>query len=254
MLRVLIVEDEEPAVDMLRSMLKRIRPDIEVLAVTESIQETTAWLTNHQADLIFLDVHLADGDSFTIFENQKINTPIIFVTAFNQYALQAFKLNSIAYLVKPVQENELRESLDKYAELYAERNLNEEYNSLLHTIQKKELVYQKRFMVSSGEKIRVVPIEEVAYFMGEDKYLFLFTKEGRKYIIDSTLTKMEDKLDPDRFFRINRKFIISLDAINNMFAYSKSRVKIELDPPLPDDLEAIVSVDRSPHFKLWLNR
>lgn len=252
-MKVLIVEDEQLAADTLESMLLELNSEIEILDKIDSVKKAVKWLSENEADLLFLDIHLADGKSFSIFEKVDIKTPIIFTTAYDQYAIKAFKLNSIAYLLKPIDEEELEEALEKYESLKTSSS-GVDVASILRAIDQKEAAFQKRFMVTTGEKIRSILIEEVAYFMGEDKYLYLITKDNKKYIIDSTLTKLEQLLDPERFFRINRKFTISFDSIKEMVAYSKSRVKVELDPPAPYDLEAIVSVDRSGSFKKWLNR
>ncbi|MBX2842279.1 MAG: LytTR family DNA-binding domain-containing protein [Flammeovirgaceae bacterium] len=252
-MKVLIVEDEQLAADTLERMLLDLNSEIEILDKIDSVKKAVKWLSENEVDLLFLDIHLADGKSFSIFEKVDVKTPIIFTTAYDQYAIKAFKLNSIAYLLKPIDEEELEEALEKYENL-KETSQGVDVASILKAIDQKEASFQKRFMVTTGEKIRSILIEEVAYFMGEDKYLYLITKDNKKYIIDSTLTKLEYLLDPERFFRINRKFTISFDSIKEMVVYSKSRVKVELDPPAPYNLEAIVSVDRSGSFKKWLNR
>ncbi len=256
-MKVLIIEDEHLAAEELAEMLLEIRPDIKILDRLDSVKNAIRWLKSSKAkqlDLIFLDIHLADGNSFNIFEEIKVKTPIIFTTAYDQYAVQAFKINSVDYLLKPIDQDDLTESIEKFEEIYASNTAtsNIDFTSLIEAVQKKEVNYQKRFLVTIGEKIRSIPAEEVAYFMSEGKYLQMTTKTGRQYIIDFTLAKLEQVLKPDYFFRINRKFIINFDAIKNMINYSKSRVKIELDPPC--SVDAIVSVDRSGNFKKWLNR
>jgi DNA-binding LytR/AlgR family response regulator len=250
MLKVLIVEDEFPAAKRLIRLLEQVDPTIEVLDTLDSVERAVAWLKQHQADLIFLDIHLADGNSFSIFEQVTVKTPIIFATAYDKYAIQAFKLNSVDYLLKPIEREELAQSLAKYRDT-RQTQAPLDVEALLRAMQPQH-EYQKRFMVTAGDKIKSVPIEEVAYFFGQQKYVFLTTKDNRQYIVDFTLGKLEDMLDPQRFFRINRQFIISFDAIASMFAYSKSRVKIELDPP--GEIEAIVSIEKAPRFKEWLNR
>ncbi|MDW7694952.1 LytTR family DNA-binding domain-containing protein [Flammeovirgaceae bacterium SG7u.111] len=253
MLNVLIIEDEQLATEELKSMLIALRPDIKIVAIIRSIDEAIAWFQKNEADLIFMDIHLTDGNSFQIFEQVKINTPIIFTTAYDEYAIKAFKVNSIDYLLKPFGTSELATALAKFDEAKSTIK-NESLGAILKSVDQQGPIYQKRFMVTSGEAILSIPVEEVAYFMGDGKHLFLFSKDGKKYILDSTLTKLEEVTNPTRFFRINRKFIVNFSAINEMVAYSKSRVKLELTPPLPSKLEAIVSVDRSGDFKKWLNR
>ncbi|MEZ4830239.1 MAG: LytTR family DNA-binding domain-containing protein [Bacteroidia bacterium] len=251
MLKVLVIEDEHLAARRLIRLLKEIEPEIQILATLDSVKTSVEWLEGNQADLIFLDIHLADGNSFSIFDQIRVTTPVIFSTAYDQYAIRAFKVNSVDYLLKPIEKEELAQSIAKFKEARkpaADLNLTALAETLLG---KARPVYQKRFMVTTGEKIKSVPVEEVAYFFGQQKYVFLITRDNRRHIIDSTLSQLEETLDPAKFYRINRQFIIAYDAIVNMVAYSKSRVKVELDPP--SDIEAIVSIEKSKSFKDWLN-
>ncbi|GAB4406717.1 MAG: LytTR family DNA-binding domain-containing protein [Bacteroidia bacterium] len=249
-LHVLIVEDEELAAKRLIRLLEQVASEMRILATVDSVQSAVAWLSAQRADLIFLDIHLADGISFAIFEQVQVQTPVIFVTAYDQYALKAFRLYSIDYLLKPVEQEELQRAVDKFRSSRIPPQLD--MQQLLGALQAPRREYQKRFMVHSGDKIRSVPIEEVAYFFGQQKYVFLITRDNRRFIIDPTLTELESVLDPDQFFRINRQFFISYAAIQQMHAYSKSRVKIDLSPE--SDIEAIVSIEKTPRFKEWLNR
>lgn len=253
-MKVLIIEDERLASEELKEMLADIDSSIEVMDTIETVSGAIEWLKSSKAkkiDVIFMDIHLADGNSFSIFEEVKVKIPIIFTTAYDQYAIKAFKLNSIDYLLKPIDKDDLADSIEKYEDTKSV-NQNIDFSTLLDLVQKNETSYQKRFIVTTGERIKSILTEDVAYFMSEGKYLYLTTKEGKQFIVDFTLAKLEKVLQPDRFFRINRKFIINFDAIDNMVNYSKSRVKIELNPPCTTD--AIVSVDRSGDFKNWLNR
>ncbi|MEM7374294.1 MAG: LytTR family DNA-binding domain-containing protein [Bacteroidota bacterium] len=249
---VLIIEDEELAAKRLIRLLKELAPDMNVLTSIDTVTGAVQWLSNHQADLIFLDIHLADGDSFSIFDQIDVKIPIIFTTAYDQYAIRAFKLNSIDYLLKPIDKEELAFSIEKFRQ--AQSSQTSDFSELIASMKESrtQAEYQKRFMVTSGEKIKSIPIDEVAYFFGQQKYVFLITKDHRRHIVDFTLGKLEGLLDPNQFYRINRQFIISFNAIQNMFSYSKSRVKIELDPP--SDIEAIVSIEKAKRFKEWLNR
>lgn len=249
-MKVLIIEDEPLAAKRLIRLLREVEPTVEIAEVLQGVNETIDWLQKGEADLIFLDIHLSDGNSFSIFEQVEIKSPVIFVTAFDQYAVQAFRVNSIDYLLKPIEQEELADSMQRYHNqqlLIQPQQIIDMFGSITQ-----QQDYQKRFIVTSGDKIKSVQIEEVAYFFGQQKYVFLITGDNRKYIIDYTLGKLEEKLDPDRFFRINRQFIISFEAITNMFTYSKSRIKVELEPE--PELEAIVSIDKSKKFKDWLNR
>ena len=250
-MKILIVEDEHLAASRLERLLTQVEPGIEVLAVIDSVKNAVAWLQANTADLIFMDIHLADGNSFSIFDQVEVKTPIIFSTAYDQYAIKAFKLNSVDYLLKPIDKEDLARSMDKFKENQApQQPLDME--ALMEVMRGGGGEYQKRFIVTSGEKIKSIRIEDVAYFFGQQKYVFLITRDNRQHIIDYTLGKLEDLLDPEQFFRINRQFIINYDAIKNMFSYSKSRIKIELDPI--SEMEAIVSIDKSKRFKTWLNK
>jgi len=254
MLNVLIIEDEPPAARRLGRMLQQLEPQAQIMEILDSVSSAVRWLEAHEADLIFADIHLADGNSFAIFEQVKVPTPIIFATAYDQYAIRAFKLNSVDYLLKPIEREDLEKALTKFRENRQRQTGPIDVQALMQAMesQKQRPTYQRRFMVTTGEKIKSIPIEEVAYFFGQQKYVFLITRDGRQHIVDYTLTQLEDLLDPEQFFRINRQFIIGFDAIGQMFSYSKSRVKIELDPP--SDMEAIVSIEKAPRFKEWLNR
>jgi DNA-binding LytR/AlgR family response regulator len=251
MLRILIVEDEPLAAQRLIRLIKEIDDQVEILETLDTVKSATEYLRTHVPDLIFMDIHLADGNSFSIFEQVEVKAPIIFATAYDQYAIRAFKLNSVDYLLKPIEKEELAHSLQKYKDARPEP-VSFDLKTIMETLQGKQPEYQRRFMVTSGEKIKSVPVEEIAYFFGQQKYVFLITRDNRRHIVDCTLSQLEEMLDPDRFFRINRQFIIHFDAIQHMVAYSNSRVKVDLNPT--PDMEAIVSIEKSRHFKEWLNR
>ena len=252
MSRVLIVEDEPLAAKRLKHLLGECDPSIEVVEELETISATVHWLENHAADLIFLDIHLADGLSFSIFEQVETDTPIIFTTAYDQYALRAFKVNALDYLLKPIERDELEVALKKFHARQVPQLTAQDAQALLKSLNPGHSAFQQRFMVSSGDKIKSIKVIDVAYFFGQKKYVFLITKDNRRHIVNYTLGNLEDLLDPHQFFRINRQFIISFDAIQQMVPYSKSRIKIDLDPP--PDIEAIVSIDKARYFKNWLNR
>ncbi|HYQ59376.1 MAG TPA: LytTR family DNA-binding domain-containing protein, partial [Draconibacterium sp.] len=222
-MKVLIIEDEHFAAEKLEQMVLEINPSISVAAKTGSIKESVKWLMNNSVDLIFLDIQLSDGISFSIFEQVMINTPVIFTTAYDQYAIKAFQLNSIAYLLKPIRRIELEESLQKYQTLKSAFSID--FETLLANIQGREPDYKKRFLIQLGEKIRKVEIGEIAYFFVLEKAVYLRTFQGKSYPVDYTLDKLESLINPEKFFRINRKYIVSIDSINNMVAYSRSRVK-----------------------------
>jgi DNA-binding LytR/AlgR family response regulator len=251
MINALIVEDEVAAANRLAKMLKEVGPQIHLLSVCDSIESTVKWLkTNPEPDLIFLDIHLADGSSFKIFQQVSVKCPIIFTTAFDQYALQAFKVNSIDYLLKPIKREELAFSIKKYLET---QHAPLDFLSLINEIKKqKEPHYQQRFVVHYADKLKSIDVADIAYFMALEKSVFLVSKQGPCYAIDYTIEKLDSVLDPNNFYRINRKFIVNINTISAMHFYSKSRVKLDL-VPAPDS-DVIVSTERASGFKEWLNR
>ena len=250
-MKTLIVEDEKHARENLERLLKELEPTIEIQAKLDSVKKSVAWLKENQPDLIFLDIHLADDLSFRIFEQVQVDTPIIFTTAYDQYAIQAFKVNSIDYLLKPIEKEDLAQSLEKYKSNLL-RQVGIDITQLISAYQQPPKEYQTRFMVTRGEKIQSVTTDEVAYFEGEDRYVYLVKKDGRKFIIDYKLSDLEELLQPRDFFRLNRSFITRFDSITDMFSYSKSRVKVQLSPTPNRDV--VVSSEKSRSFKEWLNR
>ncbi len=253
MLEVVIIEDEPMAAEDLEKTLLKVAEDATVVARLDSVATATEWLSEHEADLILSDIQLGDGLSFDIFRNLDLNTPIIITTAFDEYAIRAFKENSIDYLLKPIDSHELKAAIEKYR-FWKKDDKAFDLGTVLDILRPQEKEYQERFIVTLGEKIQSIPEGEVAYFFSEDRYTYLVDRNGKQHILNSNLGDLERSLNPQKFYRINRKFIICYDAIQNMVAYSKSRVKIDLDPPAPNSLDVIVSVERSGAFKKWLNR
>jgi len=248
-MQVIVVEDEKHARENLESLLLEIDPTIEIQAKLESVKRTVEWLQNNQTDLIFLDIHLADALSFKIFEQVEVKTPIIFTTAYDKYALQAFKVNSVDYLLKPIDKEELAQSIEQFKSLPKETI---DYSQLESLIKKEKQEYQERFIVSRGHKIMSVKTDQIAYFEGEDRYVYLTKKDGTRYIIDYKLGDLENLLDPKPFFRLNRSFIANFESIKNIAAITKSRFKVDLDPAASRDI--IVSSNNAKHFKAWLNQ
>ncbi len=247
MIKVLIIEDEAPAAKRLVKMIQQLMPAAEIHCCISSVKEGIEWfMQNAEPGLIFSDIQLADGTSFEIFAAAKPKCPVIFTTAYDQYALHAFKLNSIDYLLKPIKQNELQIAIEKFKE--RKSPVLPDINKLLQSYAAP--LYKHRFVIKYGEHIKTIPIEETMYFYTEDKVNFLTTAEGRRYVIDFNLDSLETMLDPKVFFRINRQFIISIHAITEMLAHSKSRVYIKLKPPCK--IETIVSTERSAAFKTWL--
>ncbi len=251
-MKILIIEDEDPAAKRLVKMLKEMEPDVTVPENIVSVSSAIRWFKeNEQPDLVFSDIQLSDGISFDIFKAVEVSCPIIFITAFDQYAIEAFKVNSIDYLLKPIKKEDLENALAKFKKLKAAPATPAiDINKLLQSFNPAGSDYKKRFVVRYGEHIKTINIEEVVYFYTEDKINFLATKEGRRFTIDFNLDALESMLDPKVFFRINRQYIIAIYSIGEMFAYSKSRVLIKLNPPAKH--ETIVSTERSADFKHWL--
>jgi len=253
--RIAIIEDEPLAAEDLERTLLSIDQSglLSVSVKLDSVKTAVEWLSNNSVDLILSDIELGDGLSFEIFNQLKIDTPIIMTTAYDQYAIRAFKENSIDYLLKPIDQEELELAINKY-KTWTKASRRYDIDSLLEALDPNTTpAYQERFLITLGERIKSIPETQVAYFFSEDRYTYLVTKIGQQHIINNNLGELEEALNPKKFYRINRKFIISFLAIKTMLAYSKSRVKIDLDPPAPNSMDVIVSVERSGAFKRWLN-
>ena len=245
-MNAIIIEDEPLAASELEHILGEIAPGIKVIACLESVRESVKWLEINQADLIFSDIHLGDGKSFEVFRRLEITTPVIFITAYDEYALEAFHSQGVAYILKPFEPEEIRKALLKVQAWLGLGKIAEP--------SEQQSVYQERFLVQVGVRMKSVPASEVAYFMADGKYLMLYTFEGAGYIVDQTMAALEGRLNPVNFFRINRKFIVNYLAIKDMIRYSGSRIKIVLQPATAEDTEVIVSTERMKEFKEWLNR
>lgn len=246
-MRVLIIEDEQLSAEKLQRMILKIDSTIEIAAMLESISSSVLWLQNNNVDLIFLDIHLADGSSFAIFEQINISTPIVFTTAFDQYAIDAFRVNSVDYLLKPFSDAELQRAFDKFNQLRQPISAKT-IEALVATLGPKQ--YQKRFLVESGDSILAVPATEIAYFFADAKYVFLVDKSGKQHVVSYTIDKLSELVDPALFFRLNRKFLANLSAIAKMTIWPKGRIKITLQPKV--DEEVLVSAERAKDFRDWL--
>lgn len=252
MIRVLIIEDEKPAAEFLEHQLLQIDPDLKIMEKLATVRESVEWLSENKPDLIFMDIHLADGNCFKIFDQVQIKTPVIFTTAYDQYAIKAFKVNSIDYLLKPIMEDDLRKSLEKFYEI--KRLPVQDVIDISEVIRSlgRKPEYQQRFMVYAGEKIKAIKTADIAYFYIAEKVVFMCTFEGRHYGMDQSLDKLESMIDPDIFFRVNRRFLVNLESIETMYQLSGSRIKIMLKPKAPE--EVTVSFHRVSAFRKWLNR
>lgn len=248
-MKVLIIEDEKIAAERLKKMILELYPAYEIVDMLVSVKSSVEWLKSHPApNVIMMDINLADGQSFEIFSQVDVKTPIIFTTAYDEHALKAFKVSSIDYLLKPIKLEELKRAFSKL------QSFNEENTRQIESMLKKFSIqsrdFQKRIVIRYGDTIKMVEVNDVAYFYTEDKINYLCTREDLRYPVDHNLDELDHMLDPAEFFRINRQFIVNIHAIDKMLAWSKSRVKVILRPPSKED--TIVSTERSPHFKTWL--
>jgi len=253
-MKVVIIEDEAFAALRLKKMIQDFNPDIQILAELESVAESVKWFkSNPEPDLIFLDIHLEDDLSFAIFDQVNISSAVIFTTAFDEYAIKAFKLKSIDYLLKPIVHEELAAALKKYEQFSGLHRNSVDLQTLYNLITSSEKKYRERFSISVGTKIKMVEVTDIAYCFVLDKGVYMRTKQGQTFNIDFTLDKLEEMLNPATFFRINRKYLVNISSIANMVTWSRSRVKLELNPKADEEFDTVVSVDRSTAFKNWLN-
>ncbi|MCK5104698.1 MAG: response regulator transcription factor [Cyclobacteriaceae bacterium] len=255
-MKVLIVEDEILAAVRLEKLLLNSSHDIQVLAKLDTIKRTIEWLEEEtNPDLIFMDIQLADGLCFDIFDMVQVKCPVIFTTSYDQYAIRAFKVNSIDYLLKPLDPGELYNAINKYdflAKSYTEKS-SPESGALQEAIQMlKQKSFKERFMVKVGEHIKSINVNEIDHFISLEKATFAHTTDNKKFLLDYTLDQLMDMIDPRRFFRINRKYIISIDGFTDIISYSTNRLKIHLKNK--STMDAIVSRERVQDFKKWLDR
>lgn len=250
----MILEDEKLASEKLEKALLEIEPSAEVVANLPSIASAVEWLQSHQhPDLILSDIRLLDGLCFEIFDQVKIEKPVIFTTAFDQYAIKAFEVNSIDYLLKPVQKEKLKQSLDKLKNLGQKNPASPvDYQEVVKLLKASQPDYKSRFMVKLGQKIVAVPSEKIAYFFSEHKLTFIVTRDGKRLPIDQPLDELTAMLDPRTFFRINRQYIVTFDAIAEIHPYFKGRIKLLLNPKAEE--EVVISSERTPEFKKWIDQ
>ncbi|WP_425075995.1 LytR/AlgR family response regulator transcription factor [Psychroserpens sp. S379A] len=250
-MRVIIIEDEKPSARRLQRMLNEVQIEAEVML--HSVEESIDWFQHHEhPELIFLDIQLSDGLSFEIFEAIEIKSAVIFTTAYDEYALQAFKLNSIDYLLKPIDEDDLKKAVSKYKERTPQQqsvtlDFNDIKKLLVNPIERE---YKKRFSVKVGQHLKLINIDDIECFYSENKGTYAFTSEGRNYLLDTTLEQLEDELEPYKFFRISRKFVVNINAIDDMVSYTNSRLQIKLNTFKEQDI--IVARERVKDFKEWL--
>ncbi|MBK8562887.1 MAG: response regulator transcription factor [Saprospiraceae bacterium] len=253
-MNILLIEDELPAARLLAKLLAEHCPQGRIMATLDSVEAASQWLQKPptEPDLIFMDIQLADGLSFDIFNQTEVRSPVIFTTAFDQYMLKAFKVHSIDYLLKPVEPEELVRALEKY-ERFFKKQETFDFGSIQQLLQAavQRPQYKERFLVKSGQHLIHLPIADIAYFFSEDKVAFAKGNDGRKHIIEYTLDQLEGCLDPRQFFRINRQTLVRPEAIGKISQWFNSRLKVELLPPAND--AEVVSRERVAEFKKWLN-
>lgn len=251
-MNILVVENEHPAADKIIRLLKKIDKSIAVMDVIETVEEAINRLQEKpQPDLILMDIQLDDGLCFEIFDTVSVDIPVIFTTAYDEYTLKAFKVNSIDYLLKPVDEESLRSAINKYKKLNADKDpFRRDFRQLLHEFRNQ---YKSRFLIKIGDKFRSVPAGEISYFHIIERNVFLNDYQGKDYGIDYSLEQLQDMLDPRKFFRINRECIVSIDSIALMYSYSSSRLQLTLKNKEKCDLFT-VSRDKVAEFKRWVDR
>ena len=258
-MKILIIEDEPFAQKELQRLLKIAEGQFEILAMIDTVEDSVAWLSeNEPPDLIFLDIQLADGISFDIFRRVEVKAPVIFTTAYDQYAVRAFQLNSIDYLLKPIKIDELTRAINKYESIRKQfgkadsESVNISKNQLEGLLNLGKTEYKSRFVARVGDQIKYVPIEDLAYFYAEDNVVFLINNAGQRYIIDYSIEELDSLLDPKYFFRLNRSVLAHISAINKVYKYLNSRLKLELKPEL--DKEVLISRAKVAEFMQWMDR
>lgn len=249
-----IIEDEIPAARMLMEMLKNLRPEWDIVTIPGYVEEAINWFEKHKhPDIIFLDIHLIDGNAFDFLSITKPQSSIIFTTAYDQYAVKAFSVNSIDYLLKPIEADRLKEAIEKFEKRQFQEvsSIDERIEILLQTLKNAEKKYRNRFMISSDNELWALDVDTISYFHSENKITFAVTPNGREHVIPLSLNKLEEELDPKIFFRVNRQIIINIDSIEKAIPYFKGKIKLIIRPKY--DKEIIISEHRSQLFRLWLN-
>ena len=250
-MNVLIIEDENRAAKRLEKLLTSIDPSMNVIKVIETVREAISFLKTEKVNLIFSDIQLADGLSFEIYQQVEISCPIIFTTAYDQYAIEAFNTNGIDYLLKPIEAGRLEKALAKYNQLNQfESTSLLDIQGLLKQFQPEKIIYKSRFMIKVGEKIKTISIADVNAFYSEHKGTYVLTSEGRNYVLDESLEQISQKIDPELFFKISRKIVVNINAIDEIIAHSNSRLKLKI--PFVELDEVIVAREKVNDFKAWI--
>ncbi len=250
-LKILIVEDEPFSAQKLIRLLSELVPEGQVVASLDSVRSTVKWLKDFPApDLAFFDIQLADGICFEVFEQNRIVFPVIFTTAFNEYALKAFKVNSIDYLLKPLKEEELQAAINKFRDGFYSKPMSQELSSMAATLNLLTNSYKSRFLVKVGDHLKMIPVEEIVLFYSMDKAVFVKTATGQDLALDFTLEQITGLVDPQLFFRVSRSHIVSLSHISDVVAHSGSRLVVKLSVKM--DSAVVVSREKVQAFKVWL--
>jgi DNA-binding LytR/AlgR family response regulator len=251
-MKAIIIEDEEFAAIRLEKMINDCDSTIDIVAKLQSVKESVAWLkSNPNPDLIFLDIQLEDDLSFSIFDQLSIRSHIIFTTAFDEYAIKAFKLKSIDYLLKPVNQKELNQAISKFKNWSTDRSLIINSEELRNLIIQQKVPYRERFSVTVGEKLKTICVDDIAYFFSTSGITFAVMNTKNQYSIDLSLDAIKEQLNPSDFFRVNRQYLIKLKAIANVHVFPKSRLKLDLSPASSEEI--YVSQEKVPEFKRWLD-
>lgn len=249
-MKIVIIEDEKPAYEQLVKLIAEVDSSIEIIRHLDSIESALAWFgKNGEPDLILSDIHLADGPSFLIYEKIKIDCPIIFTTAYDEYALKAFKLNSIDYLLKPINKPDLKHALEKYKNLRKDAIVSD-MQKMISSLLNHQKSYKDRFLVKMADRLLSIHTPEISYFVSEDKFVSLY-HQGQKYLIDFTIEDLEDLLDPNTFFKLNRKIIANISSISKIFNHFNGKLKVDLNPSYPEEI--FVSREKAGSFKSWLD-
>ncbi len=253
-MKILLIEDEYHAHQHLISLVEQVAPEAEIIHVIDSVEDAVEWFQQNPApDLIFMDIQLADGLSFEIFNEVEIKTPVVFTTAFDQYTLKAFKVNSVDYLLKPIELKELKSAFAKFRDVHQGKD-NFDIRSIQQVVSnlQNQKTFRSRFLIKKGQSWQSLPVEDVAYLYSEDGLTFAIDRNSRRFQLDVSLEKLDDQLDPQEFFRINRKQIIHFRSIEKIHSWFNHRMKVNLKPKEP--FESIVSREKVKHFKAWLDR
>jgi len=254
-MNILIIEDENLAAQRLEKLVKEIDKSISIQGITDSIDSSVEWLqSNPTPDLILMDIELADGQSFEIFTRVEVKSPVIFTTAYDEFALKAFKVNSIDYLLKPVKSDDLKNSLQKLKSLKDSSVKTDGIQNIKHLLeglyQQNQEKFRTRFLAKAGQRFVPIDTEEIAYFYSEDKMVFLKTKANQRYLLDFNLEQLEKELDPKEFFRANRQFILSNKSIQDIHSWFNGKLKVKVVPSTTE--EVIISRDKAAEFKAWM--